>query len=167
LPPAGPRKKKHPPAWVLALGMLLVALGMAYAFMRKAPEWQAIGNTLSSQTWTDGKAYSVYIEGNFDFSQARFMRLTFESNQAGTQFLLRLVPEGADLDSMVGVRWSLLRIPAEGVVEVPLKASAFGLKPADMSRLMHIAILSGNNAWERPLGQDAKARATFQQIEIR
>ena len=130
-------------------------------------EWRFVANALSSQTWTDGKAYTVYAEGRFDFSEAQWMRIVFEPSQAGTQFLLRLVPMGANPDKQIGLRWELVEIPADGIVLLPLKAAEFGFTPAEMRQLEQVAILSGDNAWNKPLGQDASKRAIFEKIEIR
>jgi len=126
--------------------------------------WQLIAD--SSQTWTDGKMYSVYAEGRFNLSKADFIRVTFDPSQAGIKFWLRLIPEGANSGQPIGVRWRATLIPNNGVVILPLDAEEFGLTDEDMRQLSHISILSGNKAWNRSLGQAAGKHAHFKKIEI-
>jgi hypothetical protein len=129
-------------------------------------KWQFLASARSSQVWDDQKAYSVYSDGAFDLSKARWMRITFGPSRAGTKFLLRLLPKGADFNKPIGVRWEPISIPASSVVELPLKAKEFGLTPQKMGQLVQIAILSGDNAWGRSLGQDASSHAYFEKIEV-
>jgi len=132
---------------------------------KKTPEWRIIAYALSSQSWSDGKSYSVFTEGRFDLSKDSFIRITFAPSQAGTKFFLRLLPKGANPSQPVGVRWEKITIPGDGMVKLNLKASEFGLTPKDMSQLVQISIHSGTNAWNRSLEQDADKQAHFQQIE--
>jgi hypothetical protein len=132
-------------------------------------EWRPIGNALSSHCQEKDGNYVCHVDGNFDLCKARWVRITFAPNQAGKKFVLRLVPEGADFDKPIGVRWELIQIPAnEDVVQLqlPLKAEAFGLKPEQMGKLVQIGVLSGDNAWGRPLQQDASKQASFERIEV-
>ena len=130
-------------------------------------QWQTIAHAPLSETWSNEKAYSRYVDGRFNLATAKRMRIVFAPSQAGTKFLLRLVPMGAEFDRPIGVRWEPIHIPADGIVTLPLKAADFGLTADEMAQLVQIAIISGDNAWGRSLGQEADKRADFETIEVR
>jgi len=129
------------------------------------PDWQVIA-TLPSDVWSDGKAYAAYANGIFDLSRAHSIRLTFEPNQAGTKFRLRLAPASADLNEPTGISWKIMSIPSDGIVALLLEPKDFNLTRTDMRQLTQIAVLSGDNAWNRPMMQSADMHAVFQKIEV-
>jgi len=161
LPSTGKKSRR-----LMALVTLFLVLSLFGALLYGAPQhWQRL-TTLPSDAWSDGEAYWAYAEGVFDLSSARSLRLTFDGEQAGGKFLLRLLPEGEDAKQPVGVKWEVLRIPSRGVVTVPLKAEDFGLTQAQLKQLKQIAVLSGSKAWNRPMGQSAAKQAVFQEMEV-
>jgi len=132
---------------------------------RQTPGWRVLPNTLPPQTWTNEEAYSMYVDGWFNLSTDSFIRITFDAEQVGTKFFLRLLPQDANTDQPVGVRREILRIPESAVLTLHLKASKFGLTPQAMGQLTQVSVHSGSNAWSRPLEQDADKHARFQKIE--
>jgi|GEM_PF-3027496 len=152
----------------VALALLAVKSKSDASYMPAPPPkpaelWQLIADAPSIRTGSDEEAYWVYAVGQFDLSEAHSMRLSFAPSQAGTKFLLRLVPMGSGFS---GLHSEIFSIPASGIVEVPLKAAAFGLKPANMRQLKEIAVISGSHAWGRSLEQPADKRADFKKIEV-
>jgi len=149
------------------LFFVLIFLSALFCYIPErlwAPHWQVIAMS-PSEVWSDGKAYSAYANGEFDLSLSRSIRLTFDSSQAGTKFRLRLAPSSADLNEPSGVRWEMVSIPSNGIVTLPLKPEDFRLKREDMRQLIQIAVLSGDNAWNRPTMQGADKQAVFFKIE--
>jgi hypothetical protein len=149
----------------LAFVLLLIALGLFLRPRLWAPHWQVIAMS-PSEVWSDGRAYSAYANGEFNLSRVRSIRLTFDSIQAGIKFRLRLAPASADLNEPSGVRWEMVSIPSNGIVTLPLKPEDFSLKREDMRQLIQIAVLSGDNAWNRHTMQGTDMQAVFHKIEV-
>lgn len=128
--------------------------------------WQTLSQGPRSAPWTDGRAFSVWEDGDFNFSRVRTIRLTFSPNQAGTKFRLRLLPEGASPNQPTGLRQEILTIPANGVVILPFDPAEFALDLRAVRAIIQLNVLSGDNTWNSSLGQPASRHAIFNRIEV-
>jgi len=108
--------------------------------------------------------YAVWADGQFNLPSGTKIRITFPRDQAGTKFRLRLLPESGSPDQPVGVNRTPITIPADGIVEVTIRASDFGLSETELQNLKQISVHSGANGFGS-LGQGADKRAAFQKIE--
>ena len=85
-------------------------------------------------------------------------------DQAGTKFRLRLLPDRTLANKPFGLNQTIQTVPANGVYEVTIRASDYGLSETQLHKIEQISVHSGADGFGS-LGQDADKQATFEKIE--
>ncbi len=116
-----------------------------------------------SGMWSEDRAFSCYIDGDFDLTKYDTLRIAFDSTLAGTHFYVRLLPKGQSYNSKKGLSNEKYTIPENGIIDIPVAESQLGLE--ELASIIQISVHSGMEAWGRDLGQSKTDQAIFKRIE--
>jgi len=113
--------------------------------------------------WAGGRAYSNWVNGPFNLSDAKAIRLTFPTDQVGVKFMARLLPKGGYPNTPKGLSREIHTIPPDGIVIIPL--NEFRMNKATLETIMQISFHSEEDAWNFPINQYPGKKAIPEKVE--